>query len=420
MSAHHGDYRRRPRRQCNRRKDPPVGAGRHTRPLARSTEYRLASLALRRRASPRGDRCRRTSVAAPCASGEHLMRRADLWQRVALPDGTSPSKCPSADAFWRISTPAARARVVSARPGHAHPPIAADHPARGPSSTSTTSAPWPAAAIARRDQPGRPRSPAGPRAGADSRSARCARPASPVGARGPLRCATPSHRAAIACETDERLVVEARRREGPAELVGDRHRSNSRPGLAFWCSTIAPALTGSMHAGSPAHRRRSPGSWGTLRQHMRPRRCIFEATREGPPSGGDSASDRVTRVGLTSLPSKLKLRVLERSISSAGWACGGSSHHLRRGPVDQLRQRPGSPTRSTRFDRVSRSAWNQVRSRSVYHHRAPIRRRCGGSSYRPTAPQRRRLRRPRAELAAKREVSHLAVTAVRACEYERH
>ena len=138
--------------------------------------------------------------------------------------GTRPSKQPSTEAEVRTSTPAPRACSASSRARSWPPSASARPPGSGPSSASTTSAPASAAAIAARS-PARPppttstsawRRRYSVRHSRSSWEARSLPEAGGVAQHLLVQRPQPPR-------ADEGLVVEARRREGAADRVGDGH-----------------------------------------------------------------------------------------------------------------------------------------------------------------------------------------------------
>jgi hypothetical protein len=279
--------------------------------------------------------------------------RARIWCSVSpCQTATRPSKCPSAGAQDSTSTPASSARAVSSRACSCPPSHSSRPPGSGPSSTSTTSAPRSAAAIA-------PANPATPPP-TTSRSA-CRRRYSVLQVRSPWVSGSrprpaehPLVRRPEPPRPDERLVVEAGRRERATDRVGERHRVDLEPRArveVLDLRSIAHGLGAGAYARRAVDRDQAVGAVARAAHQAAPA-VVLEAAREGALAGGvERRADRVAceRRHLPAVEGERDALIAVDQLRRLGSQAG---HEL---------SSPGSPTRKTSFVRVSLSAWNHVR-----------------------------------------------------------
>jgi hypothetical protein len=268
--------------------------------------------------------------------------------------GTSPSKCPSAGAELRTSTPTARALRVPAFPQQA--------PARLRALVGEHDV---SAELGRRDRGAEAGVP-----GADDEHVGVA--AAVLGAPAPLGlflgqaaqsrgvAQDPLIQRPQPPRADERLVIEARGGERPAELVGERHRVELEPGAGVQMldpHPLARGLGASANAGRAVDRHHAVRAVaGTAQQTATP--VVLEAAGEGAASRCEQrGGDRVALERRNGLAVEAEGERFAAHQPLAG---------LRRQPAHA--SSPGSPTRSTSLVRVSRSAWNHVRHPERWYH----------------------------------------------------
>ena len=172
---------------------------------------------------------------------------------------------------------------------------------------------------------------------------------------------------------DEHLVVEARRRERPADLVRDRHPvpiERADDVLALDDDALTERLGADADVGNAVHRHLAVRAVsGAAEQSSGP--VVLEAAGEdAPPGRVQGRRDRVARVSLEALAVELEREALA-PVDTLVWACREARHQVAETSSAAFgfgAGASGSQVRTTSFVRVSRSARNQASQPCRWNH----------------------------------------------------